>query len=241
MSSDDLKKIKRFVAKRIDKNRKKGTNAKRYTEEQLFEAIRRVGKGQRLTGNQYQKRKNPDDPSIYAFHYRFGNFKNVIEMMYGKAPLGETEVPFVIDELYLVKLVVEYDITNSKEYLEKRKSIPQIVPSDYHVEKLFKNWGNLFEAAKKYNIKSQLMKCLAVKKDMGRSPKWEDYSRAGVNVDLLKRKYYQLRFLNRRVKMLEEADEIRTGIKVPLAKNDERGIKAEAQEVFKPFARKLRS
>lgn len=233
----DIKDIKKFIKKRINKNRVKRP-CRRYTDLELLESLKRVGNNQRISETEYLKAKSETDPSTTIFHKRFGSFNSAVEMLYG---LGEPKMPFEIDEIYMVKLMIEYGIKTKEAYLRKHEADPELFPSEYHVFKLFKNYGNLFEAAKRFSISEQVMRCLELKHNFGgKTPSWEDYSKHGINTALLKKAFVKISILHRKIRLLEEAYEARNRDQSETGENAGSSIEKHEKEMFEPFSRQLR-
>jgi len=233
----ELKDVKKFVKKNIDKNKQKRVMKinRPFSDSELLDVIRRVGKGQPITESKYKKDKEEGDPSTTLFWKRFGSFNNAVEMIYGRQ-MKDMDY----DEVYFVNLIIESKVRNQKEYLEKREKLPELFPSVNVVEKLFKNFTNLFKAAEHFDIKNQLMKCLEVKLAIKKAPKIEDYRAAGVNVNILLRKFVLLSEINKRVKLLEEGYEVKRGNQLQTFEDDGKSIERETKRVFTPFSDELR-
>jgi len=232
-------KIKRFVKRRINSNRKKRP-VRRYTDEQMFEALRRVGKGERISENGYTRQREKTDPTAACFYARFGSFKAISEMVFGKPPVTSF-FKEKVDEEYMVKLISDFGISTKEQYVSKNKENPEIFPSEYQVLKMFKNYGNLFAASKKWSIDRQLMLCLGVRLKLKKSPNIEEYRKEGINTEMLMRKYVTLKNLNRFVRLLEEAHEVSERNKDKTGTDDEKAIEREEKKVFRPFSEQLRS
>lgn len=235
---EDIKRIQKFVRIRYNKERKKRVVPK-YVDEDFFSAIKRIGKGERLSENNYTKLREKTDPTTPSFYNRFGSYKNAIEILFGVEPVDIFKP--VIDELYMVKVVNEYQIKTGAQYLQKRKQFPDIIPTEYYVIKLFKNYRTLFASANLYSVTLQLRKCLQVKINMSKSPDLSDYSKNGINVKLLIRQFRTLKNLNYKVRLLEEAYEISRRNRDQAEKHDQEAEEREDEKIFKSFSKQLRS
>lgn len=238
---DDInKKIKRFVSSEIRKRKRKGRIYETKTDEELLEILKRVGGETRISDRQYKKNRGDGDPNPLTYYRRFGSWENACEMVWGKKKLSINEMLLdKCDETYLIKLVNEFNIRDKKKYLLKRKECPSTFPSVFTVENLFKNFTNLFKAADLFSINEQLMLCLKLRIEMGKCPTVEDYKKAGVNVDLLLRKYVTQKQINKMVRLLEEAYEAKRGNKIKDAEFDGKVLEREKKKEFAPFSCEL--
>lgn len=232
----ESKKIKKFVKERINARRKKRP-VRRYTDDQMFEALKRVGGGQRISENEYTKRRTEEDPTAANFYHRFGSFKVIADMVFG--PSSSVERIQDIDEEYVVRLLNEFGVKTKEDYKKKADENPEIFPSEYRIMKMFKNYGNLFAAAYAWSINQQLLKCLEVRLTLRKSPTIEDYIDAGINMKLLLRKYVTVRNLNRFVRLLEESYEVTRRNSGKTTEHDGDVFEKQAKEVFKPFSGEL--
>lgn len=235
------KQIRNFVKSQIRKNKKKRKPYDKKTPEELLKILKRVGGDTHISEYKYKELKNVDDPSPLTYYRRFGSWKNACEMIWGKKKI-DPKVIFnqKIDEKYLVKLILELDIKNQAEYIKRRKSNPDIVPSYRFVTKLFKNFINLKKATEKFSINEQLMRCLYVRLSMKKCPSLYDYRQAGINVDLLLKKYHLQSEINRLVRLLEVAYEKKRGNKVENVESDGKMLEREKEKIFIPFNEQLR-
>jgi len=237
----DVNDIKKFVKRRINFQKKKNLPAKKLTIEELISVLRRVGGTNRISEKDYNKKRDKGDPNSLTFHRRFGSWNMACEVIWGKLPIEM--MPQEYDELYFVKLVNEYDIRSIQQYDEKRKKYPELFPSKKRVTNLFKNFTNLFAAAKKYSLDKQILECLKLKNRLGRFPTIQEYSLNGVNMTMLLSKYVTLANINKLIRLLEEGakNEIAKRNKIENAEYDGQTDKRSEKKMFKSFADQLHS
>lgn len=233
--------IKRFVKTEIKRRKKKGKVYETKTDEELLSILKRIGGEKRISESQYRKGRGDGDPNPLTYYRRFGSWENACEMVWGKKALSIDEMfSEKFDEEAMIRLVNEFNIKDKSTYLEKRKSNPQLIPSPNVVERLFKNFTNLFKAAEMFSINEQLMLCLKLRLEMKKCPTVEDYKRYGINVNLLLRKFITQKQINKMVRLLEEAYETKRGNQVKDVKLDGKMFKREEKKEFAPFSKQLR-
>ena len=235
INMSELQRIQRFVKGKKKKEKRPVKINGPFSDTDLLKAIERVGKGKPISEPFYKDRKEDSDPSTTLFWNRFGSFNNAVEMIYGKQMKDNLQY----DELYFVKLIQESGIKSKKQYLEKREKFPDLFPAPALVLKLFGEFKTMFLAAENFDIRTQLLLCLQVKMQIGKPPKLEDYKKAGVNVQLLLRKFVLLSEINKRVRLLEEGYEIKRRNFTQTDEDVGKCIERETQKVFKPFSEQL--
>jgi hypothetical protein len=234
------RKIKRFVRSEIKKRKRKGKIFEMKTPEELLGILKRIGGENRLSEKQYRDARGEGDPNPLTYYRRFGSWNNACEMVWGKKKLSINEILLSkCDEEYLVKLVNEFDVKDKNKYLLKRKEHPEIFPSRKVVESLFKNFTNLFNAAYLFSINEQLVLCLKLRLEMKRCPTMDDYKKAGINVNMLLRKYVTQKQVNKMVRILEEAYETKRGNQVKDVELDGKMLEREEKKEFAPFSDQL--
>jgi len=238
-------KIQKFVKKENKKNKEKYGQPPKICEtktaEELIAILKRIGGEERLTEAKYRELRLEDDPNPLTYYRRFGSWNNACEMTWGKKPLTPKDIlKEKSDESYLVNLINEFKINNKEKYILKRKEHPDIFPSIRIVEKLFKNFTNLFKAAEHFSLNDQLMLCLEIRLKLKKCPSLDDYKKEGVNVDLLLRKYFTQKKINSLVRLLEEAYERKRGSQSKDAEFNGTLSEREKKKEFKPFTEQLR-
>lgn len=233
-------KIQKFVKKQIKKTKKSVPVPESKTHDELLSILKRVGGDSRITEKRYNELKEKDDPISLTFHRRFGCWNTPCEMVWGRDPnLKGSFLKDQCDETYLVTLINEYKIKDKSAYLEKRKKYPELFPSVSMIIKMFKNFGNLILAAEKFSLNEQLMKCLAIRIELGRCPTLIDYKDRGVNVDLLLRKYVTQREINKMVRLLEEGYEKSRRNSEQALESNGKVSEREKKKVFTSFPEQL--
>ena len=211
-------------------------------DDEIVGWIRKVSDGSRLSREEYDRKRPRLSPCSKTILRRTRKTWTVLcDEIWGKSKDPPVKVPDV-DEIYIIKVALEFGIKTESAWRSKRKEHPQIIPSHYYVRKMFGSFPALMKVAERYDIKRNLLRCLEVKIKIGRSPTMKDYEDFGVNVRYLKKKFINLSEINRKVRMLEEGfNEISKRDKEEGGGSRLKDVQREAERAFEPFSAQLRS
>ena len=236
---DEIKRIKRMISA-VRSPKKPKRIPEEMTPEEVLGFFAKVSNGRRISRDEYDRLRPPMSPCAKTIIRTSGKSWGVLcDEMWGKNERPKIED---VDEIYLIKVFLEFGIKTENEWKAKRKAYPHIVPSVYYIRTLFGEFVALRKVAEKYDIKRNLLKCLEVKLRLGRPPTMKDYEDEGVNVRYLKKKFLNLTEVNRKVRMLEEGfNEISRRDKKEGGQSCLKDVQREAERAFEPFSSQLRS
>lgn len=262
-SEESNRKLKRFVIKQKQKERRKARGLKKLkdeekerkkekysrwdamTDQQMLDAMRRVGGGKYIPHRKYRELKSEDDPNDFSIYKRFGSWIAASILAFGYHPDVEgNKLKAVVDETYLVRMAHEFKIRTFVEYNKKRRKYPKYVPPRSAVLKYFKTFTIYFKAVRQYSYNEQMMKCMHLKRRLKKMPTPAQMRAEGINYNFLMSRFQTVYGLRDRLNMLEAAEERyerSRGDQGEVAEPDGAVSEREEKETFKPFSDELLS
>jgi len=173
--------------KRRNPNRVRGRYRKKQrtlTDSDLVRHL--VSFGIHTTG-QLKKSHQCGHPTLYDYIKRFTSWREAQTAAYGPQLTSTSTAPtqsFSPD--YLVKCVLEFNLNTRKSWCDAHRKEPSVIPSLYHVRKLFLgSFQNLTAIASRHSIRGTVDACLVLTQKLGRTPTLRDYRQHGVDLGCL--------------------------------------------------------
>ncbi|RLI43831.1 hypothetical protein DRO61_12865 [Candidatus Bathyarchaeota archaeon] len=130
--------------------------------------------------------RKDNEPTVYDCVKAFGSWKETKREVFGSG-LGDMDDMLngepECDAEYLVKVIIENNLSTWREYLEARKKRPDIIPSSHQIRKNWKRFSDLINFAEAYSIKHVAVSFLVLKRKLGRIPTKKDCEEAGINLE----------------------------------------------------------
>lgn len=193
---------RRLKLKKNKRRRKRRKDIKNYTEEELLFFL--LDNGIKSSRQLEAIRSQIDDPTVYDYRKRFGSWQNALNQAYGDT---QDIIANEITAEYLVRVVVEYNLWTYRNYLEGHKRNENVVPSYHYVIKLFGNWSNLTETAKKYSMNENLKQYVTLWNKLNKKPTLLELSQDKVDIEKLLNYFSTKKELDEFVIQLRDSNE----------------------------------
>lgn len=120
------------------------------------------------------------DPIPHSYRKEFGSWKAATREAFGN-PVVKPE----LDKIYIAKCALWMKVDNYRKYLDARKRNSDIIPSIYHVIRLFGSFRDFMVVVKGAEFKSALEAYGVLWRKLGKAPTLNDCMRAGVVLEAL--------------------------------------------------------
>lgn len=199
---DTLDKLLGMPAESLKRRRSRRKVPKKYnctvrperSKEELDAYIREQGFRSRA---QLLKGRTGNDPMPYDYMKVYGSWSNAMNAIW-----HEERNKF--DKRYIVKAIVEFGLWARSDYRKARAERPDILPSEYAVEREFGSWGIMKEIAAGMSLRETLVSYIELKQRLGKVPTMEDCRRAGLILEKALKLYGGKRGLDKFVQVMEE-------------------------------------
>jgi len=177
-SADDILKMPDFKRRRLRLKKKFGHYIKEdrlhLSRDELLQYLRDRNIRSRI---KFERVRKPKDPKMYDFRKEFGYWSEAVRLALGEKPAPE------IDGDYILKAVWELNLFSVKRFKEARKIDKVAIPSWRQVIRTWGKYSNLFEAARRFNLKSQLEEYLRLIRRLGHVPNMKEIKEADLRMD----------------------------------------------------------
>jgi hypothetical protein len=139
-------------------------------------------------------------PSSGTYRKVFGSWKATCEYCFGNSNKRFPEakekehdealqvLSSEIDEVKVVRLMIEFKITSIPKYMKARNSYPEVFPSVGWIIEAFGSFPNLLEVSRKTSIDNEMGKLVRFRmENNGRFPSEKKLEKQGINIKMLKR------------------------------------------------------
>ena len=180
MKFDDIIKLPPKIRRRLrlwgPKRKYRKEKRRSYSSDELSDYLRRHDiRSSRLL----MARRKRGDPTVDDFRKAFGSWRNAVEAAFGKAPFQPD-----IDEMYVVKAAVMYDIRTYRDYLKMRKAHPDVLPSVQFVRSRFSSVREFLAFVRWVSLKQTVDGYMSLWRKLGRRPLVDDCTTAGLHLEL---------------------------------------------------------
>ncbi len=147
--------------------------------------------------SQLLKGRTGNDPVPYDYVKEYGSWTNAMNAIW-----HDERTKF--DRRYIVRAIVEFGLWSRSDYRKARAERPDILPSEYAVEREFGSWGIMKEIAAGMSLKETLVSYIELKHRLGRIPTIDECRRAGLILEKALKLYGGKKGLDKFVKVMEE-------------------------------------
>lgn len=134
-----------------------------------------------------EKKRIDGDPIPNDYRREFGSWRASLDEAFGKSP-----VPVEIDVDFVLKSIPYFNAWTYKNYINARKTSPDVLPSIYFVFKNFGKFKNFISFAREKSLEKTLEDYSVLVRKLGRSPTIDECRAAKLRIDFsssfLKRK-----------------------------------------------------
>ena len=163
--------------KRIGKRRRRHEPKRYFTEQELVDYLIKNGI---KSANKLAKHRQRGDPTVYDCIKEFGSWATTKERCYG--PENPIQTGIEIDARFLVKTVIMGNLWTFRKYLAARKKHPDVVPSNYYIQKFFGRFASLTSAAKLYSVQMLMKAYRKLQRQLGRPPLVKELAAEGIDM-----------------------------------------------------------
>ena len=124
-----------------------------------------------------EKQRLPDDPNVYDYRKEFGSWSDAVNTILG------SEIAVDIDAEYVLKSVIELGLWNARSFEKARKLYPHLIPSWRQVVKTWGGYRNLFECARRLDLKLLLDQYIQLTRKLGQIPNLDQLKKSNLRMD----------------------------------------------------------
>jgi hypothetical protein len=124
-----------------------------------------------------EKTRKPTEPNTNDFRREFGSWTEAVQLALG------SEIAVDVDGDYVLKAVWELNLWSVVDFRRARKLDPVTIPSWRQVQKGWGTYNNLFECARRHNLKRLWEEYQKLIRQLGHMPSLEEIRNANLRMD----------------------------------------------------------
>ena len=145
-----------------------------FTRDELIEHLREC---QIRSCSAFDHTRKPTDPNVYDYRKEFGSWKDAVLTIFG------SEIAVDMNAEYVLNSVLNLELWSVPVFKTARKKDPVSIPSWRKVQNTWGSYSNLFECARRLNLKHILTEYQKLTRKLGRTPTLGDLKTANLRIE----------------------------------------------------------